>query len=125
MKKILILAALILAYCNTDQKKQNKDLPGRLGNKDLTVNEDKRINKNLLKAMIKAGLDGVPPSPTVNYISTRQEIQAYNNNFRAQISRVFKDIFSVVKLPEGLVNQTEIIKGIDGNEINYTSLDQK
>ena len=54
MKKILILAALILAYCNTDQKKQNKDLPGRLGNKDLTVNEDKRINKNLLKAMIKA-----------------------------------------------------------------------
>ena len=47
-EKILILAALILAYCNTDQKKQNKDLPGRLGNKDLTVNEDKKNNKNLL-----------------------------------------------------------------------------
>ena len=117
MKKILILAALILAYCNTDQKKQNKDLPGRLGNKDLTVNEDKRINKNLLKAMIKAGLDGVPPSPTVNYISTRQEIQDYNNNLEPKYQGVFKDIFSVVKLPEGLVNQTEIIKGIDGNEI--------
>lgn len=117
MKKILILAALILAYCNTDQKKQNKDLPGRLGNKDLTVNEDKRINKNLLKAMIKAGLDGIPPSPTVNYISTRQEIQDYNNNLEPKYQGVFKDIFSVVKLPEGLVNQTEIIKGIDGNEI--------
>lgn len=117
MKKILILAALILAYCNTDQKKQNKDLPGRLGNKDLTVNEDKRINKNLLKAMIKAGLDGVPPSPTVNYISTRQEIQDYNNNLEPKYQGVFEDIFSVVKLPEGLVNQTETIKGEDNNEI--------
>ena len=37
-----------------------KKLPGRLGNKDLTINEDKRINKDLLKAMIKVGLDGVP-----------------------------------------------------------------
>ena len=117
MKKILILAALILAYCNTDQKKQNKDLPGRLGNKDLTINEDKRINKNLLKAMIKAGLDGVPPSPTVNYISTRQEIQDYNNNLEPKYQGVFEDIFSVVKLPEGLVNQTETIKGEDNNEI--------
>ena len=117
MKKILILAALILAYCNTDQKKQNKDLPGRLGNKDLTVNEDKRINKNLLKAMIKAGLDGVPPSPTVNYISTRQEIQDYNNNLEPKYQGVFEDIFSAVKLPEGLVNQTETIKGEDNNEI--------
>ena len=117
MKKILILAALLLAYCNTDQKKQNKDLPGRLGNKDLTVNEDKRINKNLLKAMIKAGLDGVPPSPTVNYISTRREIQDYNNNLEPKYQGVFKDIFSVVKLPEGLVNQTETIKGEDNNEI--------
>ncbi|MDC2996904.1 alpha/beta hydrolase [Flavobacteriaceae bacterium] len=117
MKKILILAALILAYCNTDQKKQNKDLPGRLGNKDLTVNEDKRINKNLLKAMIKAGLDGVPPSPTVNYMSTRQEIQDYNNNLEPKYQGVFEDIFSVVKLPEGLVNQTETIKGEDNNEI--------
>ena len=117
MKKILILAALILAYCNTDQKKQNKDLPGRLGNKDLTVNEDKRINKNLLKAMIKAGLDGVPPSPTVNYISTRQEIQDYNNNLEPKYQGVFEDIFSVVKLPEGLVNQTETIEGEDNNEI--------
>ena len=72
MKKILILTALVLTSCNTNQKKQNNDLPGRLGNKDLTINEDKRINQNLLQAMIKAGLDGIPPTPTVNYKSTRQ-----------------------------------------------------
>ena len=28
----------------SNQKKQSEELPGRLGNKDLTVNEDKRIN---------------------------------------------------------------------------------
>ena len=64
----------------------------------MTVNEDKRKNKpNFMFTMIKAGLDGVPPSPTVNYISTRQEIQDYNNNLEPKYQGVFKDIFSVVK----------------------------
>ena len=117
MKKILILTALVLTSCNTNQKKQNNDLPGRLGNKDLTINEDKRINQNLLQAMIKAGLDGIPPTPTVNYKSTRQEIQDWNNNLEPIYQGVFKDIFSAVVLPEGLVNQTETIKGKDDNEI--------
>ena len=38
---------------------KNEELPGRLGNKDLTINEDKRINQNLLQAMKEFGLDGV------------------------------------------------------------------
>ena len=103
--------------CNINKKKQNNDLPGRLGNKDLTINEDKRINQNLLQAMIKAGLDGIPPTPTVYYKSTRQEIQDYTNNLEPAYQGVFKDIFSAVVLPEGLVNQTETIKGKDDNEI--------
>ena len=102
-----------------------KDLPGRLGNKDLTINEDKRINKNLLKAMIKVGLDGVPPSPSINYLSTRQEIQDYSNNLEPEHQGVFRDIFANVQLPKGLVNQTETIKGEDDNESNYISLGQK
>ena len=117
MKKILILTVLILTSCNINKKKQNNDLPGRLGNKDLTINEDKRINQNLLQAMIKAGLDGIPPTPTVDYKSTRQEIQDYTNNLEPAYQGVFKDIFSAVVLPEGLVNQTETIKGKDDNEI--------
>ena len=94
-----------------------KDLPGRLGNKHLTINEDKRINKDLLKAMIKVGLDGVPPSPSINYLSTRQEIQDYSNNLEPEYQGVFRDIFANVELPKGLVNQTETIKGEDDNEI--------
>ena len=102
---------------NSNQKKQSEELPGRLGNKDLTINEDKRINQNLLRAMKKFGLDGVAPPPTVTYQSTQQEIQEYNNGLEPIYSSVFADIFSDIELPDGLINETKTIKGEDGNEI--------
>ena len=57
MKKIILILVLTVISCNSNQKKQSEELPGRLGKKDLTVNEDKRINQNLLQAMKKIGLD--------------------------------------------------------------------
>ena len=82
--------------------KQN--LPGRLGNCDLTLNEDKRINQSLLQAMIKIGLDGVPPAPPVNNESTKEEIQDYTDDSEPLYQGVFSDIFSSVELPKGLLN---------------------
>lgn len=117
MKKIILLVALVAISCNTNQKKQKDELPGRLGNKDLTVNNDKRINQDLLKAMISVGLDGVPPAPTVTYDSTSDEIQEYNNGLEPLYRGVFSNIYSTVKLPVGLMNETKTIKGDDGNEI--------
>ena len=60
-----LLLSSIFISCDLNQKKQNQELPGRLGNKDLTINDDKRIDQNLLKAMIRIGLDGVQPAPDV------------------------------------------------------------
>ena len=48
-----LLRSSIFISCDLNQKKQNQELPGRLGNKDLTINDDKRIDQNLLKAMIR------------------------------------------------------------------------
>ena len=118
MKKIIFLIkALILISCNTNQKKQNEELPGRLGNKDLTINEDKRINQNLLQAMKEFGLDGVAPAPPVTYQSTQEEIQEYINERETIMSNVFADIFSGIELPDGLMSETKTIKGEDGNEV--------
>ena len=117
MIRILLIVALTILSCNSNQKKQSEELPGRLGNKDLTINEDKRINQNLLRAMKKFGLDGVAPPPTVTYQSTHQEIQEYNNGLEPIYSSVFADIFSDIELPDGLINETKTIKGEDGNEI--------
>ena len=61
MKKLLLFTIITFISCNTALKKQNEDLPGRLGDKDLTVNDDKRINQKLLQAMVNIGLDGAPP----------------------------------------------------------------
>ena len=94
-----------------------QSLPGRLGNRDLTLNEDKRINQSLLQAMIKIGLDGVPPAPPVNNESTKEEIQDYTDGSEPLYQGVFSDIFSSVELPKGLLNHTETIKGKDDNEI--------
>tara|TARA_S200000501_G_C20862584_1_gene760553 strand:- start:1948 stop:3018 length:1071 start_codon:yes stop_codon:yes gene_type:complete len=98
-------------------KKQSEELPGRLGNKDLTVNDDKRINQNLLHAMKKIGLDGVPPDPTVTYDSTSEAIQQYSDSLEPLYRGLFGDIFSALELPDGLMNETKTIKGDDGNEI--------
>ena len=117
MKKIILIIALTVLSCNSNKKKQSEELPGRLGNKDLTVNEDKRINQNLLQAMIKIGLDGVPPAPTVNYESSSEEIQEFNNALEPIYTGVFESVFSKIELPDGLINETKTIKGDDGNEI--------
>jgi len=117
MKKLLFIITLAFISCNTSPKKQNEELPGRLGDKDLTVNDDKRINQKLLQAMINIGLDGVSPAPPVTYNSSREEIQEFNNSLEPVYTDVFKAIFSNVELPEGLTNETKTIIGDDGNEI--------
>lgn len=117
MKKTILLLALIAISCNTTPKKQNEELPGRLGDKNLTVNNDKRINQDLLKAMISVGLDRVPPAPTVTYDSTSEEIQEYNNGLEPLYREVFGNIYSAVELPGGLMNETKTIKGDDGNDV--------
>ena len=65
-----LLLSSILISCDLNQKKQKQELPGRLGNEDLTINDDKRIDQNLLKAMIGIGLDGVQPAPPMFLNST-------------------------------------------------------
>ena len=117
MKKLILIVALTILSCNSNKKKQSEELPGRLGNKDLTINEDKRINQNLLKAMKKNGLDGEAPAPPLTYQSTREEIQEYNDGLETIYTSVFADIFSAIEVPDGLINETKTIKGEDGNEV--------
>ena len=113
MKKLLVFTIITLISCNTTSKK----LPGRLGDKNLTINDDKRINQKLLQAMINIGLDGVPPAPPVTFNSSKEEIQEFNNGLEPIYTDVFEAMFSNVELPDGLINETKTIIGDDGNEI--------
>jgi len=117
IKKIILLVTLFTISCNTNKKGENEGLPGRLGNKYLTVNEDKRINQNLLMALKAVGLDGTPPTPTVSFGSSSEEIQNFSNELEPLYQEVFRDIFSSIVLPDGLITETKIIKGVDDNEI--------
>jgi len=92
-------------------------LPGRLGNNDLTVNDDKRINQNLLKAMIRNGLDGAAPAPPIKISSTENERLDYVNSLEPVYQGVFKTVFSSTELPINIESETKTIIGEDGNEI--------
>ena len=117
MKKLILLLSLTIISCTLNQKKKNKELPGRLGDKNLTVNDDERINQSLLQAMIKIGLDGVPPAPTLSHNAEKKKVQEYVNGLEPRYRGVFNNLFSSVELPSGLINETKIIKGDDGNKV--------
>ena len=112
-----LLISSILTSCDLNQKKQNQELPGRLGNKDLTINDDKRIDQNLLKAMIKIGLDGIGPAPDVKVSDSYETKLNYLNSLEPTYQELFNSIFSSYKLPENVETKTEKIIGDDGNEI--------
>ena len=112
-----LLLSSILISCDLNQKKQNQELPGRLGNKDLTINDDKRIDQNLLKAMIKIGLDGIGPAPDVKVSDSYETKLNYLNSLEPTYQELFNSIFSSYKLPENVETKTEKIIGDDGNEI--------
>jgi acetyl esterase/lipase len=117
MKKLILLLSLTIISCTLNQKKKNEELPGRLGDKNLTVNDDERINQSLLQAMIKIGLDGVPPAPTLSHNAEKKKVQEYVNGLEPRYRGVFNNLFSSVELPSGLINETKIIKGDDGNKV--------
>ena len=106
-----LLLSSIFISCDLNQKKQNQELPGRLGNKDLTINDDKRIDQNLLKAMIRIGLDGVQPAPDVKVSDSYETKLNYVNSFEPVYQELFGSIFSSYKLPENIE-----IKKIMGDE---------
>ena len=117
MKKLILLLSLTITSCTLNQKKKNEELPGRLGDKNLTVNDDERINQSLLQAMIKIGLDGVPPAPALSHNAEKKKVQEYVNGLEPRYRGVFNNLFSSVELPSGLINETKIIKGDDGNKV--------
>lgn len=117
MKKLILLLSLTIISCTLNQKKIIEELPGRLGDKNLTVNDDERINQSLLQAMIKIGLDGVPPAPTLSHNAEKKKVQEYVNGLEPRYRGVFNNLFSSVELPSGLINETKIIKGDDGNKV--------
>lgn len=129
MKKIsLLLTLLILFSCQNNENKSLDNLPGRLGNPEMTLKEDPRVIPQVAKALATFGMDGFAPNPVLTMDASDEEKVAYMTSLEPVYENVFKDWFSELPEVEGVEQTTETIVGVDNNEIKlyiHRPTDQK
>ena len=92
-------------------------LPGRLGSPKMTLKDDPRADPRMLAAMAPFALGETPPPSGVDGSSSVEEI--LNNlsvaepGFQALFGAFNVDLAPV----QGVSKSTEVIKGVDGNDI--------
>lgn len=96
----------------------NPLLPGRLGNPTLVIKDDPRADPRMLAAMAPIGLDLAPPPTPVNASNTLDEILAHAAEAEAAFGALGGLLMMNTPAPTGVSSYTEVIQGVDGNDIN-------
>ena len=117
MKKLFYLVIVFFISCGPQQTKNQEKLPGRLGNENLALKNDKRLNPQLLSALSEVGLDSIAPPPPVSVLSSEEDRLQFIASSEPLYRGLFASIYQSIDLPNDVVNETRIIKDEDGNEI--------
>lgn len=91
--------------------------PGRLGDPDRVLKTDPRADPRMVAALAEFGFDVAPPPAPVTAESPLEEILAYLAAAEEGYENVFKAWFSGLPPIENVERRTEVIKGVDGNDI--------
>lgn len=98
-------------------EKMLPQLPGRLGNPELTLRDDPRADPRMIKAMDALGLlDDAPPLP-VSANSSIDELLAFCAMAEEGYEALNNTVTSTWPPISGVTRETQVIKGVDGNEI--------
>ncbi len=91
-------------------------LPGKLGDSNLTLATDPRLDPRLIAAVagVEAALDEHAP---VGPDSPYEEIIEYVGALESEVDAVLAEQLGGLPPVSGVARRTEVIKGIDGNEI--------
>lgn len=93
-------------------------LPGRLGTPGMLMNTDPRADPRMVAAMAPFGLDIAPEPAPVDANSPLDALLEYcalaETGFEGFNAALFADLAAI----EGVTSSTEVIQGIDGNDIN-------
>jgi acetyl esterase len=92
-------------------------LPGRLGDPTRTLKTDPRADPRLIAAMAPFGLDSTPPSAPLQADSPLPDKLAYVAKSEAGMEGVFAALSADLPPIANVQRRTEVIKGVDGNEI--------
>ena len=93
-------------------------LPGRLGDPNRVLKTDPRADPRLVAACAPFALDVAPPPAPVNADSSLQEKLDYSAANEAGMETVFAALFADLPPITNVERRTEVIKGVDGNDIN-------
>ena len=93
------------------------NLPGRLGNPDLTLGDDPRSDPRMIAAMIPIGLaERTPPQP-VTVDTPLDQLHEFNAIAESGYDMLFGMLTTDLAPVEGVVRSVEVIRGVDGNDI--------
>ena len=92
-------------------------LPGRLGTPDMQLRDDPRADPRMIAAMTPFGMDGTPPPSPVGADSPYEQLLEFCAMAEAGFDTVFATMLAEVPKVAGVVRSTEVIRGIDGNDI--------
>ena len=93
-------------------------LPGRLEHPDRSLATDPRSDPRLVEAIIPLGLDVLMLETPVTATSPMDEIYEHCAEAEAGFAALGGILSSQTPPPEGVESRTEVITGVDGNEIN-------
>ena len=96
----------------------NVDLPGKLGDPDRTLGTDPRADSRMLAALAPLGLAGAPEPVPLNPECSAEDIVEYTNMIEPGFEMLFDLIYADLPPVDGVESRTEVISGVDGNDIN-------
>lgn len=91
--------------------------PGRLGDPGKVLKTDPRADPRMLAALAEFGFDLAPPPAPVTAVSPRQAILDFLGTAEPGYEHVFRAWFSGLPSIENVKRHTEVIKGVDGNDV--------
>lgn len=93
-------------------------LPGRLGDPNRVLKTDPRADPRLVSACAPFALDVAPPPAPVTTNSSLQERLTYSAANEAGMEAVLASLFADLPPIRAVERRTQVIRGVDGNDIN-------
>ena len=117
MKKLSLLLLFCVLISCSDSTKNSKDLPGRLGNPEMSLINDPRAIPAVTKVMSDYGLDALAPDPTISVEATQKEKVDYMTSLEPLYEEIFESWYSELPEVNGVERFTKTIDGVDGNKV--------
>ncbi len=92
-------------------------LPGRLGDPNMTIGTDPRADPRMVAVLAAMGLDGHGAPSPISDASAPDDLHAWVNEAEPGFEMLFDTLFADQTPPDGVVSSTEVIRGVDDNDV--------